>query len=229
MDSRMTGHSLCLVPTVVRCAVNVVVFGATGGVGRRLVELALAKSHRVTAAVRDPTKLSIRHHRLQIVTCDVLDEATIGPAMAGQDAVLCALGADKRGPTALYSSGARNIVQQMKAHAVRRIVFLSNFGVLDEKARGLRQALLLFLARRFLHHTLTDHRKAIDEIRRHAPEWIISRPLPMSDGPAIGRYRVAIDGLPPKGTHISRADVADFMLRQLTHDGYLNTVPSVGY
>jgi putative NADH-flavin reductase len=209
--------------------VNVVVFGATGGVGRRLVELALAKNHRVTAAVRDPTKLSIEHRHLRIVTCDVLDVATIEPAMIGQDVVLCALGTGTRGATTLYSSGARNIVQQMKVHAVRRIVFLSNFGVLDEKACGLRQALLLFLVRRFLRHTLADHRKALDEVRRNALEWVISRPLPMSDGAAVGSYRVAIDDLPPKGTHISRADVADFMLRQLTHDGYLNKAPSIAY
>ena len=208
---------------------NVVVFGATGGVGRRLVELALAKNYRVTAAVRDRAKLSIEHRRLQVVTCDVLNAASIEPAMVGQDVVLCALGTDTRGPTTLYSSGARNIVQQMKAHAVRRIVFLSNFGVLDEKARGMRQVLLLCLARRFLRHTLADHREALDEIRRHASEWVISRPLPMSNGPAVGSYRVAIDDLPPKGTHISRADVADFMLRQLSRDGYLNKAPSIAY
>ena len=204
-------------------------FGATGGVGRRLLELALARNYSVTAAVRDPTKVTIAHRRLRIVTCDVLNPVTIEPAMAGQDAVLCALGSDTRGPTTLYSSGARNIVLQMKAHAVRRIVFLSNFGVLGEKARGRRQALLLFLARRFLRHTLADHRKALDEIRRHAPEWIISRPLPMSDGPSTGVYRVAIDDLPPNGTRIARDDVADFMLRQVTSDDYLHKLPSIAY
>jgi putative NADH-flavin reductase len=209
--------------------VKVVVFGATGGVGRRLVECALTRDYWVTAAVRDPTKVTIEHRRLQVVACDVLDPVTIASAMAGQDAVLCAIGSKDRGPTVLYSSGARNIVQQMKVSGVRRIVFLSNFGVLNENAHGRRQALLLFLARSFLDHTLADHRKAIDEICRHASEWIISRPLVMTDGPPAGGYRVAVDGLPPKGTHISRADVADFMLRQVASDDYLCKIPSIAY
>lgn len=208
---------------------KVVVFGATGGVGRRLVELALARDYWVTAAVRDPTRMTIRHARLQVVACDVLDPITIATAIAGQDAVLCAIGSKDRGPTTLYSRGARHIVQQMQLSGVRRIVFLSNFGVLNENAYGRRQALLLFLVRSFIHHTLTDHRRAIDEICRHVPEWTISRPLPMTDGPPVGGYRVAIDGLPPKGTHISRADVADFMLRQVASDDYLCKIPSIAY
>lgn len=209
--------------------VKVVVFGATGGVGRRLVELALAKGYWVTAAVRDPAKVTIEHQKLRVVACDVLDPMTIATAMTGQDAVLCAIGSRNRGPTMLYSSGARNIAQQMRASGVRRIIFLSNFGVLEETARGRRQTTLLFLARRFLGHTLADHRKAIDEIRRHAPEWIISRPLPMKDGPPTGAYRVAVEDLPPKGVHISRADVADFMLRQVASDDYLCKIPSIAY
>jgi putative NADH-flavin reductase len=208
---------------------KLVVFGATGGVGRRLVEAALAANYWVTAAVRDPAIVNIAHPRLQVLKCDVLDPPTIGPAVASQDAVLCALGPENRGPTKLCSNGARNILQQMQLNGVRRIIFLSNFGVLNEKARGLRQALLLFAIRRLLSHTLADHRRAIDEIRRHAPEWIIPRPLPMTDGPSAGTYRVAVDDLPPKGTHISRADVAAFMLRQVTSDEYLCKIPSIAY
>jgi putative NADH-flavin reductase len=209
--------------------VKIVVFGAAGGVGRRLVEFALARDYWVTAAVRDPTKVTIKHGKLRVVACDVLDRSTIATAMAGQDAVLCAIGSKNRGPTSLYSMAARNITQQMKVSGVRRIVFLSNFGVLNENAHGIRQSLLLFLVRSFVRHTLADHRRAIDEICGHAPEWTISRPLVMTDGPAAGEYRVAVDDLPPKGTHISRADVADFMLRQVASDDYLCKIPSLAY
>ena len=208
---------------------KIVVFGANGGVGRRLVELALAENHLVTAAVRNPAKLTMTHERLRIVTCDVLDTATVAQAVAGQDAVLCALGTDNRPPVTLYSSGARNIVQQMQAHQVRRIVFLSNFGILGETSQGARQAMLLFLVNRFIRHTLADHRRALDEIRGRAAEWIIVRPLPLTNGPRTGIYRVAVDDLPAKGTRISRADVADFMLRQVTGDEYLNKLPSIAY
>jgi putative NADH-flavin reductase len=68
------------------------VFGASGQTGRHLIQQALDAGHTVTAVVRDPTRLPIRHQRLQVVTADVLDPAAIQPAVAGADAVISALG-----------------------------------------------------------------------------------------------------------------------------------------
>lgn len=178
---------------------------------------------------RDPAKVGIRHQRLQLVSCDVLDPATIGPAVAGQDAVLCALGSPDRGRTTLYSTGVKNVMAQMQAHHVRRLVFLSNFGVLGETARGIRQWLLLSMARRVLRHTLADHRRAIAAMRPSGLEWIAVRPLPMKDEPRTGAYRVALDDLPPRGIRISRSDVADFMLAQIASDDYVHRLPSIAY
>lgn len=208
---------------------RITVIGANGGVGRHLVELALAEGHDVTAAVRDSAKVSMHHQRLQVVTCDVLDPTTIGPAVAGHDAVLCALGSPDRGPTARYSAGVQNVMAQMQVHHVRRLVFLSNFGVLGETARGLRQWLLLSLARRVLRHSLADHMRAIAAMRRSGLEWVAVRPLPMIDGPRTGAYRVALNHLPPKGIRISRGDVADFMISQIASDDYVGCLPSLAY
>ena len=55
------------------------------------------------------------------------------------------------------------------------------------------------------------------------------RPLALTDGPWTGRYRIAVDGVPLKGTRIARADVADFMLRQATGDEFLGKVPAIAY
>jgi hypothetical protein len=125
--------------------------------------------------------------------------------------------------------GARNIVQAMQAQQVRRLVFLSNFGVLGETAQDLRGAALLFLAKRLIRHTLADHRRALEEIQDHAPEWIAVRPLPLTNGPWTGQYRTAVDGIPAKSSHIARADVADFMMRQATDNRYLNKTPAIAY
>ena len=208
---------------------KVLIIGASRGVGRFLLEGALAQHHHVTAAVRDPAVVDIQHERLHIVRCDVLDAEAVPRALAGQDVVFCTIGDKSRGPTTLYSTAARNIVQAMQAHQVRRLVFLSNFGVLDERARDLRGAALLFLAKRVIRHTLADHRKALQDIRDHAPEWIAVRPLPLTNGPWTGQYRTAVDGIPAKSSHIARADVADFMLRQATDDSYLNKTPAIAY
>ena len=208
---------------------NIVIFGANGGVGSNLVERALAEGHQVTAAVRNPAAIDLTHHRLDVVPCNVLDPISVDKATAGQDVAFCAIGTPSRAPTNLYSAGARNIVRAMRAHQVRRLVFLSNFGVLGERARDLRGSLLLFLAKRIIRHTLVDHRRALDEIRGHVPEWIAVRPMALTDGPRTGRYRIVTDGLPSKGMRISRADVADFSMRQATGNDYLYKVPAIAY
>jgi nucleoside-diphosphate-sugar epimerase len=71
---------------------KLLVLGATGGTGRKLVEQALAQGHLVTAFVRNPTKLPITHQNLRVTQGDALRDDTVQPAVAGQDAVLCTLG-----------------------------------------------------------------------------------------------------------------------------------------
>jgi putative NADH-flavin reductase len=206
---------------------NIVIFGASGGVGRCLVEQALAQGYNVTTAVRNPATLNINHPRLRALPCDVLDVTSVEKACAKQDVAFSTIGAHSRGPITLYSTGAKNIVQGMRAHGVRRLVFLSNFGILGETAQDIRGRALLFLAKRLIHHTIADHRRALDVIRENAPEWTVVRPLALKNGPRTQRYRIATDNLPKKGFQITRADVADFMLRQATRDDYLYKVPAI--
>jgi putative NADH-flavin reductase len=208
---------------------KVLIIGGSRGVGRCLLERALSQNHQVTAAVRNPAAVDIHHTQLHVVPCNVLDAAAVTRALAGQDVVFCTIGDKSRGPTTLYSRGACNIVQGMQAQQVRRLVFLSNFGVLGEKAQDFRGAALLFLVRCFIRHTLTDHRRALKEIQDHAPEWIAVRPLPLTNGPWTGKYRIAVDGIPAKSSHIARADVADFMMRQTMDDSFLSKAPAIAY
>jgi putative NADH-flavin reductase len=73
------------------------IFRASGQTGRHLLTQALATGHTVTAVVRNPTRLPIRHQRLKLVVADVLDPAAIQPAVAGADAVISALGPQPHG------------------------------------------------------------------------------------------------------------------------------------
>jgi putative NADH-flavin reductase len=208
---------------------KVIVFGASRGVGRCITEQALKQGYQVTAAVRDPEAVKISHERLHVMYCDVRDAAAVHRVIEGQDVVFCTLGADTRGYTNLYSTAARHIGQAMQKNKVRRLVFLSNFGVLGEKALDFRGNALLFMAKRFLRHTLTDHRRALDEIRQHATDWIAVRPMPLTNGAHTGRYRIAVDRLPARGMRIARADVADFMLQQASSDKFLHQIPAIAY
>jgi putative NADH-flavin reductase len=208
---------------------NIVIFGASRGVGRCLVDRALAEGHWVTAAARNPAASSTIHHRFRSVACDVFEPASVSEVMAGHDVVFGTLGDDSRGPTTLYSAGARAIVRGMRERDVRRLVFLSNFGVLGETAHGVGQAALLLLARFMIRHTLEDHRRALDVIRERASQWVAVRPLALTHRAGTGRYRISEDGLPSGGTQIAREDVADFMLRQATSDEFLGKAPAIAY
>ena len=116
---------------------RIVIFGATGGIGRCLVDQALAKGHVVTAAVRDPARMPATHEQLRVERCDVLDAACVAAAVDGHDAVLCALGTEAGKPTTVYSAGTANIIAAMEDKGVRRLVIVSNFCVLSETPRDL--------------------------------------------------------------------------------------------
>lgn len=208
---------------------KITIIGATGGVGRRLVDYALDDGHEVTAAIRNPADLAAARRGLRIVGCDVRAPETLEPALGGQDVVFCALGDPSRGATDLYSTGARNVARAAAACGVKRIVFLSNYGAMKERPTDLKSAVLLLLIRGLLPHTIADHARALDTLRTQPVDWIAVRPLPMTNGRRTARYRSVGEGLPAGGSKISRADVADFMLKQATSDHYLNAAPSIAY
>lgn len=207
---------------------KLVVFGANGGVGRQIVEQALAQGHDVTAAVRSANALD-GAARGQAVVCDVTDASAVARTIKGHDTVFCTLGVNGRGPISLYSTGARNIVAGMEAHGVRRLLFLSNFGILNERGQGLGQIMLLHLIRRVLGNTLADHRAALDIMQASRIGWTAVRALALSNGPRTGRYRLAKDDLPAKGTRIARADVAHFMIDEAQRGAFMNCAPAIAY
>ena len=104
---------------------RILVIGSTRGTGQQVMQQAIAAGHMVTALARDPTRLDVQHDRLSVVRGDVLDPATLAPAMAGQEAVISSIGVTARRPTTLYSEGMRNIIQAMHATDVKRLVAVS--------------------------------------------------------------------------------------------------------
>ena len=208
---------------------KLLVFGSTGGTGRELVKQALAQGHEVTAYARHPAKLGDKKHpSLQVARGDVLDPVAVEQAVAGHDAVLCAIGAGA-GRTTLREEGTRNIVRAMEKGGVRRLVCQSSMGVGDSRAN------LGFLTKYvivpvFLRHAFADHERQETVVKASALDWTIVRPPHLKDGPHTGTYR---HGFPATDTgiqgKISRADVADFMLKQLTDNTYLHQTPGVSY
>lgn len=205
------------------------IVGATGGTGRQLVTQALALGHRVTALARDPGKLAIVHDRLRIAAGDVLDPPSLRSAMSGCDAVLCALGHKQfLRPTRILSDGTRNILDAMKAEGVRRFVCETSLGVGDSFGRmGLYYT--LFVIPFILPFYYRDKYRQERVIRDSDLDWTIVRPVVLTDGPRRGRYRHGDDvGSWILTRRISRADVADFMLKQLGDDTGIRRAVGLG-
>ena len=208
---------------------RVLVIGATGGTGRELVQQALAQGHQVTAFVRNPEKLQIEHANLSIAKGDVLDYATVEAAMRGQDAVLSALGHTRfLGPTRIQSDGMRNILRAMSACDVPRLICETAIGLGNSAGRmGLPGT--LFMLPLILPFYFWDKLRQEELIMASDRDWVIARPGILLNGPARGDYRHGPDvGGYLWPVAIRRADVADFMLKQLADDRYLGMAPGLG-
>ena len=209
---------------------KIIVFGASRGVGRSVVDQALARGHEVTAFARDPSSMDRFDDRLKGVAGDATDPTDVADAIPGHDAVFVTLGADnRRGATTLYSKAAENIVAAMSAAGVKRLIALSNFGVLGESSSHPLTALLAMAVRFVTRDMLADHRLALSHFRQSSLDWTAVRPMALTDGPLKGVYRISLDALPSGGSRISRLDVADFMLKELDERRFVGQVPALAY
>lgn len=209
---------------------RIVVFGATGGTGRELVEQGLRRGWQVAAVVRTAGSLAERDG-LQVVVGDPLEAQVAAGAIAGTDAVLSVLGFRRklRGPsgTTLYSQSARTFVTAMDQVGVRKLVYVTSAGVeLDDPAelwpyRHIVKPL-------WLDGGYRDMRAAEAILRASDLDWVLVRPGRLTDGPATGRYEVSPRYRPQHANSVSRADLARFMLDQATSDQWVRATPTLG-
>ena len=203
------------------------IFGATGKTGIPLVKQALDAGHEVKAFVRSPEKMSVKHERLELVQGDATDPKAVERAVQGTDAVLSALGHAKGSPDDVQTVATRNIVAAMKRHKVERIVSLTGAGVSDPQDQPkLTDRAIKFLLSTLQKSVLTDAENHADVLRRSGLDWVIVRGPMLTEGKHTGKYRVGYIGK-NSGMRIPRADVADFMLKQLSDDRYLHQAPMV--
>jgi putative NADH-flavin reductase len=204
---------------------RVLVVGATGRTGLHLVRQALARGFEVTALARGPGALQVASQRLSIVRGDVLDPASLSRAALGQDAVLCALGPVKGAPPALCSDGTRHLLQAMEAQRVRRLVCVTGAMIGHRRDRlGWMYRLLLAVMPRA---ALADRQLQEKLVRGSNVDWTIVRPPRLTDGAARGTWRAGEDIPIGSLAHLSRADLADFMLRELETPAHVRQAVAV--
>lgn len=210
---------------------RITLFGATGLTGRHVLAQALERGHEVTALVRRPEAVQLRHERLRLVQGDALDPDAVLRAVQGQDAVLQCLGIGGKGdgtPSTFVSDATRHIVDAMKAHRVRRLVCMSNVGAGDSATFGpwIYRAFILPTYMGWLVAILADKERMEPTVRDSGLDWTLARFPAILDRPARGRTRESFDGR-DLGFTITTADTAAYLLDQLETDRNVGKAPSV--
>ena len=196
---------------------KVIVFGAGGKTGALVVDRALAAGHSVTVFVHDTSQQP--RAGVRVITGDAKDQAAVRNAISGQDAVIDTIGGKTPyKSTDLESAAAGNIIEAMQLESVRRLIVISMMGIGDsaEQTPFWYEHLL---KPTFLHGATKDKTAMESEVSSSGLEFVIARPPMLTDDAATGSVKVVREG--EKGHKITRADLAQFLVDQLSTDQHL--------
>jgi putative NADH-flavin reductase len=201
--------------------VNITIFGASRGVGRAAVQVAVARGHTVTAVARSGGFLA--GTAASEIAGDVFDADLVARALIGAEAILVALGTspaarDGAQQAQVCSRGTRVILEAMRSGGPQRIVVVSSYGVGPTRER--RPFPFNVVAATLLKDVMADKEAQEREVRESETQWTIVQPLGLTDGPATGTPFVSTDGS-RQVTQVARADVATVCIEALESGSYL--------
>src|SRR5512143_3267074 len=198
---------------------KLLVIGASRGIGLETVKAALLGGHSVRALGRSAANIPSKNAALDKISGNALDSDTIRNALKDVNVVVHAVGVDISPraifePTTLFSQSTRILVDAIKAAGVKRLIAVTGLGAGDSRGHGglLYDAVVFPL---LLKRVYDD--KDVQEwiIRSSELDWTIVRPGLLTNSPATGQYRVLTAPNDWRFGTISRADVADFIVRQI--------------
>ena len=207
---------------------KIAVFGSSGNVGKFLVEQALAEQYDVIAYARNPSKLTIKHDRLTIMQGELSNEAMIERTITGVDAVISVMGPSGKSRGTPITQGMKYMIAAMNKHGVRRLIALSTASSKDPNDKlGIKIKTMITFVDHFTRHAYADIVSWSEVIRASNLDWTLVRVLLLNDTPKTGNIKTRYPGRNELGTQISRADLADFMLKQVKDTKYIRQAPII--
>lgn len=203
---------------------NIALFGATGGTGQQIAVQAMAAGHSVQALVRDPSRLPLQDPRLTVITGDVLDADAVARTLDAAGVVIVTLGNTANNPDWIVSNGTQVIIDAMKQRHIRRLIVISSIGVGDSKDQV--PFAFKMLMKTVIKKPMEDKECQEQIVRASGLDWTIVRPGGLTNGERTGRYRFGLDPKLNAG-QVSRADVAEFTLRQIDDLTFLHKAPAI--
>jgi putative NADH-flavin reductase len=207
---------------------KVLVLGATGGVGRHILQLGIERGHELTALVRKPEKLKSWGNRVRTIKGDALDNHAVDQAVRGQEASIYAMGVKTIGGTTLFSESTRILIDAMERNQVKRLVCITGVGAGETKGHGgfLYDWIFYPLITKRLYED-----KEVQEalIQRSSLDWVVVRPAVFREGTPSGKLEAVTEVRGVTLRRVSRAEVAGFVLEQLTDNRYLRKAVFIGH
>ena len=208
---------------------RIVVFGASRGVGLKVVEQALQAGHQVTAFVRTPSTFNLNHPNLTVVQGDAMDAAAVEKAVAGQDAVISALGPARPPVPGMMEASAKNILAAMEKHGVRRLISTTGAGVRQPQDQPkVSDRFIGVLLNLLAKDVVVDSANNVKLIQNSDLDWTVVRFPRLMDGDAKGKQRFGYVSK-DSSTQLSRADAAAAVLKELTEKKWVKKLPLVSY
>jgi uncharacterized protein YbjT (DUF2867 family) len=221
-------------------AMKVTIVGATGGIGKLLLEQGLDAGHEVTAVVRSASKLARSGVRVVATDLATPDAGALAAAFAGADAVLSTLGPTSSAEVGIAERGTRAIVDAMDSVGARRLLVVSAapIGTVPSPARPhpprydpgdgffMRHLLSPFI-KAILRRHYADLARMEEVVASSSLDWTIVRPPRLTQGALTTKVRVAYGQNVRGGTSIARADVACFMLSAMRQDATIRKIVAI--
>lgn len=209
---------------------KILIFGATGKTGMEVVKQALKQGDEVRAFVRNPQKMTMKDTGLSVSQGDVTDSAAVMQAVEGVGSIVVALGASAdMQADIVMAEGTTNIIAAMKQHGVKRVVIQSSYPMsgYEDGMAFLKQVGMGDEQISMMQPVLDDKKKQIELTRNSGLEFVVVKPMMLTDEAGTGKYRVAENLEVKPGDKIPRADVADFMLKALINSQFVGKVVTI--
>ena len=209
---------------------TITVFGASGKIGRLLVQQAIGKGYKVKAYIRDKQSFPVSDENITLIEGTLDNKPQIQNAVTGADAVISLLGPPlkfwyKGTPVA---DGHANIVAAMKAAGVTRFITIATPSVKSPKdTSSVATVLPGIMARIIFPKPYIEIVKVGDVVKTSGLDWTIVRFIAPNDKEPAGNVKVSF-GETKIGFSISRADITSFVLQQVQSKEFIRDMPIIG-
>jgi putative NADH-flavin reductase len=205
---------------------RVLIIGASKGIGLDTTRQALDAGHNVRALARSATAIAISNPSLEKMRGNALKTEDLEAALVGVDVVIQTLGVglgELFRPVHLFTDATRVLIQAMKSQGIKRLICVTGFGAGDSRASI---SCLQRLPFQIVFGRAYDDKSLQEKLIKESElDWTIARPGVLTSGPRTGHYQILSEASQWRNGIISRADVAEFLIRQIGDQTYIRKAP----